>query len=205
MTGVYWLAFAQFTLGGVSLLGWLYMTMNLPGATKLLLRSLWLIVVPMLAFQLIPDRVGTILFLTSGAMLLEELVKLNAARREQRALMRFWLVTLFGIWELILSKPIMSLGDRHSMASLERADLLLIASVSLTPVIMHATTAAVYAFRQTNRPWLQLIVCWGIHTAYNFVAILLPYHAWAYAILAAIMALLLFLMWKDQSEERANS
>jgi hypothetical protein len=97
----------------------------------------------------------------------EEGVKTFASTREQEPNNKFWLVSLFGVWELTLDKPFWGLVVAHSAERWDRASLLGLVLATTIPVLMHVVTAAIYAFRFKGRLWAAFISSWVIHTAYN--------------------------------------
>src|SRR5687767_3744559 len=95
-------AVMTFLAGLICLLGWLYLTAGNPRSTAILKKSLWLIVLPML---LTPAPLFTFPFGMWALVAFEEGVKAFASTREEKPANKFWLVSLFGVWELTLDKP----------------------------------------------------------------------------------------------------
>lgn len=189
-------------LGVLLLFGWFYATATLTAHHRLFFRSLWLFAAPMLIIILLPNPRLPFLVAVLGLVLVEELIKLNAARWELSSIRKFWMVALFGIWELMLAKPFLGFDSPAELAAVERADLLLIAASGIVPVVMHSVTAAIYAFRLKRKPFLQLTVCWTIHATYNLavdLSVSLFALAWTIGVGLAVMSLLLFLAWNEES------
>jgi hypothetical protein len=74
---------------------------------------------------------------------------------------------LFGIWELALDKPVWGFLLVKSGESWDRLSLLGLVFVTALPVLMHAVTAAIYAFALQRRIWAALVVSWAVHAAFN--------------------------------------
>jgi len=157
-------AAVTFLAGLLCLLGWLYATADNPDSTTILKRSLWLIALPML---LTPAPFFTFPLGMWLVVAFEEAVKAFASTREQQPKNKFWLVSLFGVWELTLDKPFWGLVVAQSSESWDRVSLIGLVLATAIPVLMHAVTAAIYAFRFEGRLWAAFITSWVIHTAYN--------------------------------------
>ncbi len=153
-----------FIAGVLCLLGWLYATADNPRSSAILKKSLWLFVLPVL---LTPAPFFTFPLGMWALVAFEEGVKAFASTREQDAKNRFWLLSLFGVWELTLDKPFWGLVVAQSAESWDRASLFGLALATVIPVVMHAVTAAIYAFCFEGRLWAAFITSWLIHTAYN--------------------------------------
>jgi hypothetical protein len=159
-----------FLLGLVLLFGWLYATAENPRFATLLLKSVFLFVLPGSALALIPVRLLQFPLSMWLAVFIEEGLKAAAAATEDDPADRFWLVILFGIWELTLGKP--AWGVTHS-ALLQSWQVLQIAGLAaggLVAVVMHGVTAEIYGFRFSQRLPIAFVVCWAIHTAFNEIA-----------------------------------
>jgi hypothetical protein len=76
-------------------------------------------------------------------------------------------VLLFGVWELTLDKPFWGLVVAQSTESWDRVSLVGLVLATTIPVLMHAVTAAIYAFWFEGRLWAAFVTSWVIHTAYN--------------------------------------
>jgi hypothetical protein len=157
-------ATVTFLAGILCLLGWLYATADNPRSTALLKKSLWLILLPML---LTPAPVFTFPFGMWAVVAFEEGVKAFASTREQDPKNKFWLVALFGVWELTVDKPFWGLVIAQSAESGDRVSLAGLVLATTIPLLMHAVTAAIYAFSFNRRLWAAFLASWLIHTAYN--------------------------------------
>jgi hypothetical protein len=153
-----------FLAGILCLLGWLYATADNPRSTTLLKRSLWLIVLPML---LTPAPFFTFPLGMWALVAFEEAVKSFASTREQEPRDKFWRVALFGVWELTIDKPFWGLVVAQSAQSWDRVSLTGLVIATTIPVLMHAVTAAIYAFWFDCRLWAAFCASWLVHTAYN--------------------------------------
>lgn len=157
-------AVITFLAGVLCLLGWLYATTVLPRSTAILKKSLWLILLPVL---LTPASWFTFPLSMWVLVAFEEGVKAFASTRESEPWRKFWLVSLFGVWELTLDKPFWGLVMGQSTESFDRASLIGLVLATTIPVVMHAVTAAIYAFLFECRLWAAFIASWVIHTAFN--------------------------------------
>ena len=157
-------AATTFMAGILCLLGWLYATTGNPRSTSILTKSLWLILLPML---LTPAPYFTFPLGMWALVAFEEGVKAFASTREPEPNDKFWLVSLFGIWELTFDKPFWGLVVAQSAESWDRLSLAAFVMATAIPVLMHAVTAGIYAFCFKGRLWAALIASWAIHTAYN--------------------------------------
>jgi hypothetical protein len=153
-----------FTLGIMCLLGWIYANLDNPRCTPILKKSLWCMLLPML---LTPAPMLTFPLGMWAVVAFEEAVKAFASTREAEPNNKFWLVSLFGVWELALDKPFWGLLIAQSAESWGRADLVGLALATTIPVMMHAVTAAIYAFWFRSRLWIAFVTSWVIHTVYN--------------------------------------
>jgi hypothetical protein len=97
----------------------------------------------------------------------EEALKAFASTREQRQIDRFWLVTLFGIWELILDKSVLGLILGHEVATWTGLQIAGLLYATALPALMHTVTAAIYAFTSKTRIWAAFLAGWTVHFAFN--------------------------------------
>src|SRR4051794_35093652 len=157
-------AAVTFIAGILCLLGWLYATADNPRSGGMLKKSLWLILLPML---LTPAPFFDFPLGMWATVAFEEGVKTFASTREKERRNKFWLVSLFGVWELTFDKPFWGLVLAQSAESWNRVSLIGLVLATTIPVLMHAATAAIYAFWLKGRLLIAFITSWVIHTAYN--------------------------------------
>ena len=160
-------AVVTFCTGVLLVLAWLYATASNPRSGAMLKKSLLLFVVPVM---LAPIGWLTSAFGLWAWVACEEALKAFASTREEDRVNKFWLVTLFGIWELTLDKPFWGLLVGQSGESWGRLAMAGFLYATALPVLMHAVTAAIYAFAFERRIWAAFITSWMIHTAYNEAA-----------------------------------
>lgn len=160
-------AVVVFLAGAILLLGWLYATAGNPRSGAILKKSLLIFVLPML---LVPAWYFQGLFGMWAWLACEEGLKAFASTRERKPLDKFWLVVLFGIWELALDKPFWAILVAQSAKSWDRLSLAELAYATALPALMHAVTAAIYAFTPVQRLWAALVVSWIIHASFNAAA-----------------------------------
>jgi len=159
-------ALMTFATGALLLLGWLYVNIDNPRCAAILKKSALLFLLPMLFW---PG--GLVLRLPLGVWIdgaCEEGLKAFASTREQNPKNKFWLVALFGILELAVDKPFWGLVLAKSGESWDRLAMIGIVSATALPVLMHTTTAAIYAFAFKDRIWAAFIASWVVHVTFNW-------------------------------------
>jgi hypothetical protein len=157
-------ALVTFLTGVLLLLVWLYANIDNPRCGAILKKSLLLFALPMLLWPGFLFRFPLGMFVS---IMCEEGFKAFASTREQNPKDKFWLISLFGIWELALDKPVWGFLLAKSGESWDRLSLLGLVFVTALPVLMHAVTAAIYAFALQRRLWAALVVSWAVHAAFN--------------------------------------
>ena len=159
-------ALMTFTTGALLLLGWLYLNVDNPRSGAILKKSALLFILPMFFW---PGSL--VLRLPLGVWIdaaCEEGLKAFASTREQNPKNKFWLVALFGIWELAFDKPFWGLVLARSGDSWDSLAMIGIVSATALPVLMHTTTAAIYAFAFKGRIWAAFIASWIVHVTFNW-------------------------------------
>lgn len=157
-------ALVTFATGVLLLLGWLYANIDNPKAGAILKKSLLLFALPILLWPGFLFRFPLGMFVSIGC---EEGLKAFASTREQNQQDKFWLISLFGVWELALDKPVWGLVLANSGDISDRLSLMGWVLATALPVLMHAVTAAIYAFALERRLWAALLMSWAIHAAFN--------------------------------------
>ena len=157
-------AFMTFIAGVLLLLVWLYATDGNPRSGAMLGKSLFLLAVPIM---LSPAQLFQFPLGMWALVAFEEGVKAFASTREQKRVDKFWLVALFGIWELTVDKPFWGLEVAQSGQSWDRLAMVGFLYATALPVLMHVVTAAIYAFTFERRLWAAFIASWFVHTAFN--------------------------------------
>lgn len=157
-------AIVTFTAGVLCLLGWLYATADNPRSWAMLKKSVLLFALPIMfaPAQLFAFPLGM-----WALIAFEEGLKTFASTREVNRQNKFWLVALFGIWELTVDKPFWGLVVAQSAESWDRLSLVGLAYATALPVLMHAVTAAIYAFTFERKIWAAFVASWVVHTAFN--------------------------------------
>jgi hypothetical protein len=156
-------ALITFLVGVILLLGWLYATAPNPRSGAILRKSLLLFALPIMLF---PG--GWLLHLGMWASVAcEEGLKAFASTREQNRTDRFWLVALFGIWELTLDKPFWGLVLAQPIANWDRVQIIGLVYATALPALMHTVTASIYAFAFARRLWPAFIASWAVHWTFN--------------------------------------
>jgi hypothetical protein len=192
-----------FATGLILLMGWFYVTAANPRAGKLLLKSVGFFVVPAGIAAAVPDRIVQLPFSMWVLVLIEEALKATAAATEPEPMNRFWLVVLFGIWELTLSKTVRGVEQFATYAMLTPAQAGGIAAMGVITVLMHAVTAEVYAFRFRGRLAAAFAASWVLHVSFNesvtFLMTSLGPKISASLLLLLPVALLFFVLWPKRS------
>lgn len=157
-------AIVTFTLGVLCLLGWLYATADNSRSWEMLKKSMLLFALPIMfaPAQLFQFPLGM-----WALVAFEEGLKAFASTREDNRENKFWLVVLFGIWELTVDKPFWGLVLAQTGEHWDRLSLIGLAYATALPVLMHAVTAAIYAFTFERRIWAAFVASWTVHTAFN--------------------------------------
>lgn len=167
MTNAYAFAVMIFGAGFFVLLAWLYVTADNPRSNTLVLKSIGLFVLPGIPLALIPPRWLAFPFAALVATFIEECLKAIAAATEENRTDRFWLISLFGIWELMLAKPLWGIGHAGLLQDWTLLELVGLAAGAVITILMHAITAKLYAFRLAGNIALALFVSWVVHSTFN--------------------------------------
>lgn len=157
-------ALITFVAGVIALLGWLYANAANPQARNLLGKSVGIFAVPIVFMP------GEWVLLHVGmwaAVAIEEALKAVASRSEKSPTNRFWLVALFGIWELMLDKPWWGFRLADQVASWGRLEIIGLVIGTVLPVLVHTVTAAIYAFAFQGRLWAAFLTAWFVHLIFN--------------------------------------
>lgn len=160
-------AAVTFLTGAMLLLGWCYATADNPRSVTILRKSLLLFALPLLLWS------GALFSFPMAMWMLvacEEVLKALASTGEQNRRDRFWLVSLFGVWELTVNKPFWGLDIARSGESWSHTSMAAFLYASALPVLMHAVTAAIYAFSFKRRIWAAFAASWAVHFAFNETA-----------------------------------
>ncbi|MDT9600009.1 hypothetical protein [Sphingosinicella rhizophila] len=189
-----------FGAGVLSLLGWAYLTIDRPRSNQLLVKSIWLFVLPGAAIVALPNSLFLFPLSMWALVFVEECLKAFASRTKVSSLDRFWLIVLFGIWELMLVKSMRPFTDDFVLSHWHRFEVLGLVVAACGAVLMHTVTAAIYAFHFQRKTWAALGTCWAIHTIYNEVMSLFPLF-WALCAVIFILLLLLIVLWPDLEQD----
>lgn len=149
------------------MLGWIYATVENPRSNAILGKSFLLFGVPILLSpypELFQFPLGMWAWVAC-----EEGLKAFASTREQKRTDKFWLVALFGIWELTVDKPFWGLAVAQSGEAWDRLAISGLVYATALPVLMHTVTAAIYAFAFERRLWAAFLASWVVHTTFNEV------------------------------------
>lgn len=154
-------------IGVIALLGWLWFTSENAHSNNLLFKSILLFVLPGAALAAIPLKFLQFPLAMWVGVFIEECLKATAAATEKDPTDRFWLLALFGIWELTLAKPLWALNHFALLEDWSNLQLAGLSAAGFVTVLMHSVTAEIYAFRFARRLPLALIISWALHTAFN--------------------------------------
>jgi hypothetical protein len=166
-------AIITFATGTLFLLVWLYTTAGNPRSLALLGTSFFIFVVALILSSVLLIPIAIFLLPAVPLMMftavLEEAWKVFAATSERNRPDRFLLICLFGIWELMIFKPFGGIGFLDSSIAPDRLEILMIVSSAVPPVLMHAVTAAIYAFMFNGRLWIAFVASCCVHLSYNHI------------------------------------
>lgn len=97
-----------------------------------------------------------------GIVIFEEAIKLRAAHLQACGIHTFALVSLYGIFDLALIKPVFMWG-----VSAKGAEIFWLQASLLPALAMHVLTAAIYAFHFRQKPMVQFAICAVIHLLFK--------------------------------------
>ena len=195
MNAIYLTAVLAFGVGVILLLVWAYLTTDNPRSNRLLLKSCWLFVLPGAAIWALPDGIYRFPLSMWVAVLIEECLKVFAAKTEPDPRNRFALIVLFGIWELMLAKSMGVVAGDRLPAEWGRPEAIALVLAAVVPVLMHMVTAAIYAFRFGRRLWAAFVASWAVHTAFNEGVHLFGISPLASLTKLAVLAILFAAIW----------
>jgi hypothetical protein len=194
-------AFITFFVGVVVLLGWLFANVENPRAGTMLGKSLLLFAVPIM---LAPSQLFQFPLGMWAWVACEEALKSFASTREQKQLDKFWLVFLFGVWELTVDKPFWGIVIAQSGEVPDHLALAGVLYATALPVLMHAVTAAIYAFMFKGRLWAAFAASWVIHTTFNEAVTYFGISPAAAAIETAILGAILIALFTRRPSDTAS-
>jgi hypothetical protein len=132
----------------------------------------------------------------------EEGLKTFASTREQNRNDRFWLVSLFGIWELTLDKPFWGYFLAQPIANWGGLEVSGLVYATALPVLMHTVTAAIYAFLFERRIWAAFIASWLVHTSFNWAVAYFDVSATAAVVETVVLSIILIGILLGQSRRK---
>lgn len=193
-----------FLIGTMCLVIWLYFT----DADATAMRLLWVCLLYMLAAELMTTILsfGIKMIFSPSALTLfgiqivllapvfEELAKLQACQSLTRPLHRFALVSLFGIYELMISKPF-AMEQPFSIQGFFEA------FGAIPALFTHILTAVVYAFYLHGARWHQLVIGIAIHATYNALVYFVGLEAGQVCAAIFIVSALALFPWKDEDRK----
>jgi len=198
-----------FAAGIILLLSWAYVTTDNPRSNKLLIKSLWLFVLPGIAIWAVPDAAFRFPLSMWVLVLVEEGLKTFAATTERSRADRFWLITLFGIWELMLAKPMWGLATLETLNGWNGLQMAGLVAAGAVTVLMHTVTAAIYSFHFEKRLPAAFFVSCIVHIVFNESVDLFGVSLPNCLIQALVLLVLLVALWprayRHGSTEETNS
>ena len=169
------LSFATLLIGLVAIFVWIRVFQDIPNRSAILVKALPVCFAASLAGYLIEllawsaiwtdIAVRSFIGLVLIAPLVEETAKCLSIRNMADARGRLAFVSLFGVLELAISKPLTMTNATHWIEFFQ----------ILPAVTMHVLTGVVFVYRLAGRLIGQLVVCCIIHATYNG-AVLLASH-----------------------------
>ncbi len=138
--------------------------------TRMLTSSLWLFALPMILLVASNYALGIIASIPAVLFILfEEILKLAGSRFvAKNRLEAVCLVSLFGVWEIIITKLISAAVQNYQFNELLERNYLSFSFITLGAFVMHLTTAFIYAvFRE--KLWITvLFISFIVHAVFNF-------------------------------------
>ena len=205
MNPTYLTAVATSAVGALLLLGWAYLTTDNPRSNRLLGKSLWLFVLPGVAIWALPDWIVMFPLSMWVLVLVEECLKAFGARTERSSLDKFSLVALFGIWELMIAKPVWALTGGEIPPEWGRAEVTAVVLAATAPFLMHLVTAAIYGFHFKDRWWAALLASWLLHTVFNESADLMGVSPLATGAKLFLLTILLIALWPEATPSETTA
>lgn len=159
-------------MAGISLLLWHFVAPGQRKSMALLMKSAGLFILPVSVTYLLPfSHVFGSMWVPIG-IAVEETLKTVAALTERDLRDRFRLISLFGIWEAMLAKPVWAIVNAQSFSEWSDWGIVYITLTTTVVILMHAATAAIYSSASRKRVLFSFCVCYSIHLLYNtFVTI----------------------------------
>jgi hypothetical protein len=191
--------------GIILLLGWLYVTTGNPRWSTILLKSVLLFVLPALVIVALPDALFRFPLSMWVLVLIEEFLKAIASATERDPMDRFFLVVLFGIWELVWAKPLWGLNHFSALEDWSNLQLAGLTVAGVITVLMHSVTAEIYAFRLARNWPLALLLSWAFHTAFNESIDLFGVSLVSCLLLLLPLVLLFVALWPKRPPEPQSS
>lgn len=208
MSAAYIYSLLTFATGIILLMGWLYVAASNARLGKLLVKSVLFFAVPIGAAVAVPDRMLNFPLALWVVVLVEEALKASAAATEREPLNRFWLVTLFGIWELALAKSMWGIEQVATFEALTAVQAVGVVAMGVITVLMHSVTAELYAFRFGGRLPVALAVSWVLHVGFNeavtFLGMSLGLSLVFGLLLLLPLALLFWALWPTRSKSAST-
>lgn len=165
------ISLVTFLLGVTALLVWLHVLRFNPSTRTIMLSGLWYAFLASALLGLAvfftamvvrdPDATA-FLSIIILAPLIEECIKVRAANSLDKSTQIFALISLLGIYELMLSKPLSMLDATHWSQAL----------IGIPAVMMHMLTAAIYAFHFEGSRKEQFTISAAIHIVFNAIVLI---------------------------------
>ena len=185
------IAVLTFFFGVIALLVWLYVARLNTSTRTIMLSGLWYFLLAIVLgglaefFTMLAVRnaqAAIYIDFIILAPLIEESVKVRAAASCKSPTQIFALITLFGIYELMLVKPLSMLDATHWSEAI----------TAIPAVTMHIVTATIYAFHWDTNLKKQFAGSASIHAGFN--AIILTAATNSVFVLALLIVLIAFVV-----------
>lgn len=136
---------------------------------QLLATSIWLFAFPILFFVLDNYVLGLLAAVPYFFFIVfEETLKIIASRIARNAREAFGLVLLFGLWEISITKTIGVLFQEQSFYKFLDSNYDEYSVVVFISLLMHSTTAAIYALLRNNNWLIPFSLAFAMHLVFNF-------------------------------------
>lgn len=136
---------------------------------RLVVTSLWLFALPILVLVLDNHTLGLLWSIPYVVLIFfEEVLKLAGSRMARNNREAFSLVFLFGLWELAITKPVGVLFQNPQFFHFLDENYAKYSLVSSLSLLMHSTTAAIYALLRNSNWLIPFSLALVLHLVFNY-------------------------------------
>lgn len=156
--------------GIVAMLIWLWMSGADRTASRLLAKSTvyGIILLPFMVILFLIFSGESWCFYVVIGPVVEEIFKAHASYSEKRRINAFSIVSIFGVWELLLVKSHYISIDINNLVEYFKEIF-----ITFPALCFHILTGAIYAFRFRGKVVTQMIICFSLHAIFNAMSLLM--------------------------------